>query len=382
MKKAILIIVLILSFLDAAFLEKVKWKKDQTLLGFLQENNISTSLYYTLDKEDKELASEIREGTTIEILRDEYTGEIEQILIPVTEELQIHIHKNANKKFAFEMIPIKYEKRKNTLRIDLTKSIYQDIVDKTKSHALAKEFLDAFKKRIDFKKLKKGDKVVIIYEQKYRVGERFGLPVIKAAMVEHRGKEYFSFLAPDGKYYDEKGKMRIGDSFIVPCRYKRISSRFTRKRWHPILHRYRAHLGIDYAAPRGTPVKAAYSGRVIFRGRKGGYGNVIEIAHPNGYKTLYAHLSGFKRGLKRNQRVKKGQIIGYVGSTGISTGPHLHFGLYFNNRPINPARKIVIANKIETKKRREFLKLVKIYKNEIKKALQREVIALNDYQSE
>ncbi len=382
MKKAILIIVLILSFLDAAFLEKVKWKKDQTLLGFLQENNISTSLYYTLDKEDKELASEIREGTTIEILRDEYTGEIEQILIPVTEELQIHIHKNADKKFAFEMIPIKYEKRKNTLRIDLTKSIYQDIVDKTKSHALAKEFLDAFKKRIDFKKLKKGDKVVIIYEQKYRVGERFGLPVIKAAMVEHRGKEYFSFLAPDGKYYDEKGKMRIGDSFIVPCRYKRISSRFTRKRWHPILHRYRAHLGIDYAAPRGTPVKAAYSGRVIFRGRKGGYGNVIEIAHPNGYKTLYAHLSGFKRGLKRNQRVKKGQIIGYVGSTGISTGPHLHFGLYFNNRPINPARKIVIANKIETKKRREFLKLVKIYKNEIKKALQREVIALNDYQSE
>ncbi len=379
MKKLLFLIVLITSFLNAAYLKEERWSKNETLLGFLQKNAIPLSLYYNLDREDKELVSEIRANTKIEILKDEYTNEIEQILIPVTEELEIHIFKNRDNKFSFELIPIKYKVKEEKIKIDIKKSPYQDIIEKTKNPALAKEFLDAFKHRIDFRKLKKNDKIVLIYKQKYRLGKRFSIPTIKAAMIKRGNKEYYSFLAEDGKYYDINGKSQTADSFIIPCKYKRISSRFTRKRWHPILHRYRAHLGIDYAAPAGTPVKAAYDGKIIFKGRKGGYGNVIEIAHKGGYKTLYAHLLKFKRGIRKNKRVRKGEIIGYVGSTGLSTGPHLHFGLYFHNRAINPARKIVIADKLRGKKRRNFLKLVKLYKEEINNILNKTLVALNEY---
>ncbi len=381
MKKIIFIIFLIIFYANAAYLKEVKWQKNETLLEFLQKNNIPLSLYYNLDKEDKELVSEIIAGSKIEILKDEYTNEIEQILIPVTDELQIHIFKDKDKKFAFRLIPIKYKVKKEKLKIEISKSPYQDIIDKTKNAALAKEFLDAFRGRVDFRRLKKGDELVLIYEQKYRLGKRFSLPIVKAAMVKRGEREYYSFLGFDGKYYDERGNSQRSSSFIVPCRYKRISSKFTKKRWHPILHRYRAHLGIDYAAPLGTPVKAAYDGKVIFRGRKGGYGNVIEIAHKGGYKTLYAHLSKFRRSLRVNKRVKKGEIIGYVGSTGISTGPHLHFGLYFHNRAINPARKIVLSDRLAGKKRRKFLQLVRLYKKEIKNVLNRTVVALNSYKA-
>ena len=382
MKKAFLLIYFIIFFFHTSYasvLEEKKWAKGETLLSFLQKNGIPSSLYYNLDKEDKELVSEIIAGSTIEILKDEYTGEIEQILVPVTEELQIHIFKNSKNEYVLKMSPIIYDKKREVVKIDITKSPYQDIVEKTGSHALAKEFLDAFRGKIDFRRsIKKGDRIVIIYDQKYRLGKRFGEPTIYAAMAEENRKEHYLFLADDGKYYDDKGRSLVTDSFITPCRYTRISSRFTRKRWHPILHRYRAHLGIDYAAPRGTPVKAAYDGKVIFKGRKGGYGKVIEIAHKGGYKTLYAHLSKFKRGLKVRKRVRKGEIIGYVGSTGLSTGNHLHFGLYKNNRAINPAKKIVMASSLSGEKKRKFLKLVRNYKKEIDKIVNDTLIALND----
>ena len=122
----------------------------------------------------------------------------------------------------------------------------------------------------------------------------------------------------------------------MPLRHIRITSRFTYKRWHPILHRYRPHLGVDFGARRGTPLLAVNSGKVIFSGRKGGYGNVVKIKHRSGLVSLYAHQSRIR--VKRGERVKKGQIIGYVGSTGRSTGPHLHFGLYRNGRAIDPLK--------------------------------------------
>ncbi|MDA7848260.1 M23 family metallopeptidase, partial [Sulfurospirillum sp.] len=155
----------------------------------------------------------------------------------------------------------------------------------------------------------------------------------------------------------------------------RISDRFTYKRWHPILKRYRAHLGIDYAARRGTPIKAAGNGKIVQLGRKGGYGKTITIRHDNGYKTLYAHMKGYRKGMKRGKWVKKGQVIGYVGSTGMSTGPHLHFGLYKNNRAINPNSVVkVTKSKLTGKKRKEFFTYIKKYKKDIE-------VALNDYEN-
>lgn len=122
--------------------------------------------------------------------------------------------------------------------------------------------------------------------------------------------------------------------------YKRISSQFTKKRWHPVLKRYRAHLGTDFAAPRGRKIYAAGDGKVEFIGRRGGYGKTIIIRHPNGYKTLYAHQNKFRAGIKRGRYVKRGEHIGYVGSTGLSSGPHLHLGVYKNGRAVNPLKII------------------------------------------
>jgi murein DD-endopeptidase MepM/ murein hydrolase activator NlpD len=200
------------------------------------------------------------------------------------------------------------------------------------------------------------------------------MPDILVAMIETKNKRRFIFADEAGVpyidtcktvTYDAKGKpvtasqikkIKRADKFGMPLRHVRISSRFTYKRWHPILHRYRPHLGTDFAARRGTPLLAVAPGKVIFAGRKGGYGKVVKIKHSGGYVSLYAHQSRIRA--KRGQRVKKGQVIGYVGSTGRSTGPHLHFGLYKNGRAIDPMkvlkkkstrRHLFVTKKIEIK---------------------------------
>jgi murein DD-endopeptidase MepM/ murein hydrolase activator NlpD len=191
------------------------------------------------------------------------------------------------------------------------------------------------------------------------MGRIFGTQEIVAAFIKNGGKKKYQFLY-DGNHYDEKARLKRRDSyFIVPCRYRRISSRFSKKRWHPIKKRYRPHHGIDYANRVGTPIKATYSGRVTFVGRKGGYGKTIIIKHPNGYQSLYAHLHRYR--VKKNQRVKRGQFIALMGNTGLSTGPHLHFGVKYRGRWINPARKIVIVKKTSKKTKAKVLKVVNKY---------------------
>jgi murein DD-endopeptidase MepM/ murein hydrolase activator NlpD len=188
-------------------------------------------------------------------------------------------------------------------------------------------------------------------------------------MAEVRGKAKYIF-KKDNRYYDQKARSLTNYLFKVPLRYNRISSKFSLKRWHPILKKYRAHLGIDYAAPTGTKVRASADGKVIFKGRKGGYGKVIIIRHKDGLKTLYAHLSRFRAGLRVGKWVHQGNYIGNVGSTGRSTGPHLHFGLYKNNRAINPAKMVVVAKtKLRGKKRRDFIKYAKKSINKLKLAV-------------
>jgi len=185
----------------------------------------------------------------------------------------------------------------------------------------------------------------MIYEQKYRLSQPFSMPTLKASVIEMHKKKHFIYLNSDERYYDERGKQIEGFLLARPIPGARITSRFTRKRWHPILHKYRAHLGVDFGARSGTPIRAAGSGRIIFASYTRGYGKLIKIRHKDGYMTLYAHQRKFRRGIHRGKYVKKGQVIGYVGSTGLSTGPHLHFGLYKNGRAINPLRVVQVTVK-------------------------------------
>ncbi len=374
MRFIFILLILVNGYLfGATKLVEQKWEKGKTFLNFLEDHKMPLKLYYNLDTGDKELTSEIIAGTRYQLLQDD-NGTVEQVLIPVGEELQIHIGKD-NGNYFVDLLPIIYETKQKTLETSIKTSPYNDIVKLTNNYLLANEFVQSYKNSINFKRdLRKGDRLVIVYTQKIRLGRQLGNPVIIASMIETRGKKHFIYRYK-GRYYNEKGKELEGFFLSRPCRYTRISDRFTYKRWHPILHRYRAHLGIDFAAPIGTPVHAAGDGKVIFAGRKGGYGNCIIIRHTNGYKTLYGHLRKFARGIRRGRYVKKGKTIGYVGSTGLSTGPHLHFGLYKNNHAINPANIIKVTKSIlRGKTKRDFLSYVKKYNKQLQVALNEKIV--------
>lgn len=197
---------------------------------------------------------------------------------------------------------------------------------------------DIFKYDIDFSKdVASSDRFSVVVEQHWREGELIRTGPVIAALFTAKGKPYTAIrFERDGKpeYFTEEGRP-LKKSFIrSPIQYARLSSRFGARR-HPVLGTQRMHKGVDYAAPTGTPIMAAGAGRVVSSGWQGGYGNTVVLDHGKGYTTLYAHMSR-TAGLKRGQSIKQGQVIGYVGSTGLSTGPHLHYEFRVNGAHRNP----------------------------------------------
>jgi len=339
-------------------LNSFRWPSGSSYLMFLEKHALPVDrLYYDLDRDDQKLTEEIRSGVHCQIIKTD-AGEVTQMLIPMNDELQIHVYKDKDKYF-FEAIPIISETKREAFTLKITHSPYLDIIKQTGSKKLAQIFVANFRHSLNFKRdLRVGDTLVMMYEQKYRLGVPFSMPLLKAAMIELSGKRHYIYLNDDDRYYNAKGNEVEGFLLAKPVRGARISSYFTKRRFHPVLKKYRAHLGVDYAARRGTPIVAAGSGRVIFAGRTRGYGKLIKIRHSDGYVTLYAHQKSFRRGMKKGKYVKKGHTIGYVGSTGLSTGPHLHFGLYKHGRAINPLRVVqVTTKKLKRKEYKQFLQL-------------------------
>ncbi len=208
--------------------------------------------------------------------------------------------------------------------------------------------------------IRRGDSFSVLFEEKYLDGKKIDYGNILAAEFINQNKVYQTvrFTDASGKsdYYSPDGYSKRKAFIRTPVDFTRISSRFSAGRKHPVLNRIRAHRGVDYAAPRGTPIKAAGDGKVVFRGRKGGYGKVIQIQHGSKYMTVYAHMSSFHRKIKRGSTVKQGQIIGYVGSTGLATGPHLHYEFRVNGVHRNPLTvKLPKANPVPRKYRQQFL---------------------------
>ncbi len=370
MRFVLFIFLFFLSHLFGSSVIDDEWAKGETLLTFFEKNHLPLKLYYDLDVEDKEVAEEIIAGTKFQILQSE-DGKLQQALIPVGDEVQIHIFQSTDG-YELEITPIIHQTKRQRLYVEIQNNPYIDIREATGNPYLAMEFVHAFKNSLNFKKdLKKGDRVVIIYDQKERLGKIFGTPEIKAAMAELNKKKNYVFLFGDGEYYDEAGR-ELGSYLLgSPMTNARISSTFSLNRFHPVLKRYRPHFGVDYAAPVGSPIKASGNGKIVLVGIKGGYGKTIIVDHGGGYRTLYGHMSGFAKNTRNGARVKQGQVIGYVGSTGLSSGPHLHFGVYQNNKPINPLRtiKMVVAS-LQGAKRSEFTKVSNGYKGEINEMLQ------------
>jgi murein DD-endopeptidase MepM/ murein hydrolase activator NlpD len=192
------------------------------------------------------------------------------------------------------------------------------------------ELANIFGWDIDFAlEIRAGDQFRAIYEEHRLDGEKLRDGPILAAEFTNRGTTYRAIRYEDSSgevgYFDADGQSKRRAFIRTPIRFARVSSGFTTKRWHPVLQKWRSHKGVDYAAPTGTPVKATGDGKVVFRGTKGGYGKTVILEHAGKYTTLYAHLSKYSARAKSGQRVKQGQVIGYVGMTGLATGPHLHY---------------------------------------------------------
>ena len=204
---------------------------------------------------------------------------------------------------------------------------------------LALDLSEVFAWTVDFYGLQNGDSFKVIYEEMYVDGRMIGIDRILSAWFRTGEKDYYAFLWEDkGKkaWFDENGQSLQRSFLKAPLRFSRISSRFSRSRMHPILRIARPHFGVDYAAPRGTPVEALGEGRITEAGWKGGYGRFIAIRHNSMFSTTYAHLSGYAENIRPGIHVNQGQVIGYVGSSGLATGPHLDFRVYKNGSPVDP----------------------------------------------
>ena len=219
-------------------------------------------------------------------------------------------------------------------------SMWNAMVDNGMSFNLAARLEDALQWSIDFHHIQKNDKFKLVYDEKYIEGEMVGVGDLHAAYFESNGDGYYAFYYnsenPEHEgYYDEKGRPMNKGFLRSPVKYSRISSRYNLRRFHPVLRRVKAHLGTDYAAPYGTPILAVGNGVIERIGYTRGNGRFIKIKHDDTYQTQYLHMQKFAKGMAKGTQVKQGQVIGYVGSTGLATGPHVCFRFWKNGKQVN-----------------------------------------------
>lgn len=366
MMQKILIIVLLLGFCFGAVGENKIWQRGYTFLQFLEENHIPLRLYYNLSSRDKELTAEINAGIEYQVFRNQ-EGVLLQALIPIDDDVQIHIYQD-HFQYNLTFIPIKFFTKDQTLALRVSNSVHQDIFEVSKDLGLSNEILNTYKSSINFKKeVILGDRLVILYGRKYRFGKFFGTPMIQASMIETNKTPNYLIAYNEGRFYNLKGEEVIGFLLQMPLKTIFVTSKFSKSRRHPVMKTMiRPHFGVDFRARIGTPVYSAGSGRVVAMGWRGGYGKTVEILHDGGLKTLYAHLSKIESKIHIGSYVKQGRLIARSGNTGMSSGPHLHFGLYKNGRPIDPLGSIkTTRSRLNSKEKQEFFKIAQVYKMKI-----------------
>jgi murein DD-endopeptidase MepM/ murein hydrolase activator NlpD len=355
------------------------WGKGQTFLEYIKLHNVPDSILEGMSEDDLKFLSELDTNYVVYELKNT-ENILLQALIPISDQMQIHItKKHKSDEYSFDIIPIEYEKKEFYAKVMVEKDTYADTLKTVHNNDVAKRLSLALKDVADEVKLHKGDEINFMYEQNIRMGKPYLMPDIKVARVKTPQKEQYIYVDEDGDgftkvdkkiSYSVTGKEKVNytkkvavsaaeTKFKMPLRHVRVTSSFSYRRYHPILKRYRPHHGTDFGAKRGTPLLAVNAGKVSYSGRMGGYGKVVKIRHGGGYESLYAHQSRIR--VRRGQTVKRGQVIGYVGSTGRSTGPHLHFGLKKHGRWINPM-KVLNKKSIKTTVLKNFTKYENVTK--------------------
>ena len=256
----------------------------------------------------------------------------------------------------------------NSQSAKIEHSLYVALMKSDASPELAIKLSQVFAWQVDFYHLQKGDYFKVIYEEEYietPEGEDsvkfIGIGKILSAYFHHNNKEFYAIpFIQDSVYqfFDENGNSLRKAFLKAPLEYGRISSRYSRSRLHPVLKVRRPHLGVDYAAPIGTPVRTTGDGVVVDAGYGRGNGKYIKVRHNSVYTTMYLHLSKFAKGIKRGVNVQQGQVIGYVGSTGLSTGPHLDYRFFLNGKPVDPLKvEVPPSHPVKEELKAEFEKI-------------------------
>ena len=223
----------------------------------------------------------------------------------------------------------------------INSSLWQTMIDNKINLNLSLELSEIYAWAVDFYRIQKGDAFKVIYEEKFVEGEAVGIGRIKGAYFKHFREIFYAIYFEQGgvgDYFDQNEKSLRKAFLKSPLKYSRITSRYTMRRFHPVQKRYKPHLGVDYAAPRGTPIRSTGDGVVSKAGYKGGNGNYVKVKHNSVYSTQYLHMTNIKKGIKRGVRIKQGDIIGYVGSTGLATGPHVCYRFWKNGQQVNPLK--------------------------------------------
>lgn len=246
-----------------------------------------------------------------------------------------------NEGYKAEMKPFEYETRRDLIAGTIRSSLFQTLNEMNEGDELAVEMAEVFSYDIDFNtELQPGDHFKLAVEKQQRDGEFVKYGNILAAEFSNKGKIYSAFRFSDSEgrseFYDAGGRALRRDLLKSPLKFSRVSSKFSRRRFHPVLGVFRPHLGVDYSAPTGTPVYAAGSGRVAVAGWKNGFGKFIQLQHGGEFSTMYGHLSRLAAGIRAGESVQQGQLIGYVGATGLATGPHLDYRITRKGVFINP----------------------------------------------
>ncbi|MEW6586431.1 MAG: peptidoglycan DD-metalloendopeptidase family protein [Nitrospirota bacterium] len=248
--------------------------------------------------------------------------------------------KRSGEGFAAEKLCVEYERRVLHFGGMIENNLIESMGGEREQVLLAFKLSDIFAWDIDFTSdLRSGDTYKMVVEGYYLNGELRKYGEILSAEFANHGQTYTAYRFGSGgeaHYFDAEGRALKRAFLKAPLNFRRISSRFSHNRFHPILRINRPHHGLDYAAPTGAPVSAVGEGNVVFAGHKGQYGNLVVIRHPNSWKTYYGHLSKIAKGVKAGRKIAQGQVIGSVGSTGLATGPHLHYEVRIGNKPTNP----------------------------------------------
>ena len=344
----------------------VEVKQNQTFSRIVRKFLTSDKLVFNVVNEIEKIFDlrKLKTGIKIYFYQDQVNKKLTKIIIPIENDINLDIFLAENVRVKKRYLKIKLES--NSKEYLIKNSLYSDGIKNNIPIEILTKLIRLYSFDLDFQRdIRKNTKVSISYDTKYiedRDQQYFGDINYALIEIEKNKLEYFKFKTDEGfiDYFNKKGENVKKSILKTPIDGARLSSGFGIRK-HPILGYNKIHRGVDFAAPKGTAVFAGGNGIIEFAGKNGGYGNYIKIRHNNDYKTAYAHLSGFKKGIGTGIRVNQGDVIGYVGSSGRSTGPHLHYEIIFQNKQINPLTlKLPTGKKLKAKEFKRFISEMKI----------------------